>query len=458
MGSGAAAVPTAVKGDGSSAKKKNVYVTPTLLPPAESDPDVIGPSKPAVAGGSLSSDLPRRSAMAVTAPPSVPSLLSETTSALVVGTDELFVRETTDALQAMGVRTVGSSSVNDALSVLEEDIGSNGCITFDQIVCEAESGDGDEGGETLITELKSTSWPASVVLVTGTWPTPDELVWYAKVGARAVLRKPVNALELGRLFTHLKRKPHERLWHADRELAASYRSKARGAIILTGLPPTKEGPTPLHITAMGVGMVTFLHVHAGRASGSPPEQTFAEAEAFECESLSGVEGVNPEWIYRFVVIVMINLQLDEELLISAVILMERACRCSGLVLTETNWQSVLLAAMIVAAKTHYDEAVWLGDFVNRLRMYPLDSSYLHEIEMAFLRAIRFCIIVRPSSYYRYASEIVTLHDNYCPYRESMTCNLAYRLSVVDQQLHARGHRKSGLTPNLRSATTCMVCT
>jgi len=42
MGSGAAAVPTAVKGDGSSAKKKNVYVTPTLLPPAESDPDVIG--------------------------------------------------------------------------------------------------------------------------------------------------------------------------------------------------------------------------------------------------------------------------------------------------------------------------------------------------------------------------------------------------------------------------------
>lgn len=102
---------------------------------------------------------------------------------------------------------------------------------------------------------------------------------------------------------------------------------------------------------------------------------------------------------------------------------------SNLVLTESNWQSVLLAAIIVATKTHYDESVWLTDFVTRLRMYPLTSTFLHEIEMAFLRTIRFSVIVRPSTHYRYASEIVTLHDNYCPYRSTMTCDLAYRMVV-----------------------------
>jgi hypothetical protein len=145
--------------------------------------------------------------------------------------------------------------------------------------------------------------------------------------------------------------------------------------------------------------------------------------------MPGVHGVSPEWIYRFVVIVMVNLQLEEELLVTAVVLLERAARVSHLVLTDSNWQSVLLAAIVVAAKTHYDESVWLSDFVNRLRMYPLDSTFLHEIEMSFLSAIRFCVIVKPSSFYRYSSEIATLHDTHCPYRKSMSCDLSYRMLV-----------------------------
>mmetsp|Transcript_266 Transcript_266/g.752 ORF Transcript_266/g.752 Transcript_266/m.752 type:complete len:183 (+) Transcript_266:1033-1581(+) len=180
--------------------------------------------------------------------------------------------------------------------------------------------------------------------------------------------------------------------------------------------------------------------------------------------MPGVEGVNPVWIYRFVVIVMINLQLDEELLVTAVILLERACRVSQLILTETNWQSVLLAAIIIAAKTHYDEAVWLGDFVNRLRMYPLDSTYLHEVEMAFLRAIRFCVIVRPSSFYRYSSEILTLHDTYCPYRQSMTCDLVYRMQVHSCEKHSLkcqisrcAYSSAGSGTDGEASETCSSC-
>ena len=168
---------------------------------------------------------------------------------------------------------------------------------------------------------------------------------------------------------------------------------------------------------------------------------------FECETMCGIEGVNPEWIYRFTLIVASNLQLDEELLVTATILLERACRLAHLVLTEANWQSVLLAAIIVAAKTHYDESVWLGDFVSRLRMYPLSAAFLHTVEMALLRALRYNVIVRPSSYYRYSAEIATLHDNFCPYARSMSCGLAYRACAS----------KNAAWPAHRPVGVCVPC-
>mmetsp|Transcript_266 Transcript_266/g.750 ORF Transcript_266/g.750 Transcript_266/m.750 type:complete len:425 (+) Transcript_266:114-1388(+) len=240
---------------------KPVYQPPPLLP------SPYGDEEPSAHPRNFpSSEQPRRKLSALIAPPSVPSLLSDDTSALVVGSDAAFVAETTALLERMGVRAVGLGSVGEALNVLEDDIGANGCITFDQILCEMDR-DGEEGGETLISELRSTSWPASVVLVTSAWPSANELAAFAKTGARAVLRKPVNQAELARLFTHLKRKPHEELWQAGR-------TKAGAATVLSELPKTMRRETPLHITAMGVGMVTFLHVHAGRSKGPNPVQTF----------------------------------------------------------------------------------------------------------------------------------------------------------------------------------------
>jgi hypothetical protein len=150
---------------------------------------------------------------------------------------------------------------------------------------------------------------------------------------------------------------------------------------------------------------------------------------------------------------MVNLQLDEELLVASVVLLERACRLAPLALTETNWQAVLLAAIIIAAKSHYDESIWLGDFVSRLRMYPLDAGYLHEIEMAFLSALRFKVIVRPSSFYRYSTEIAKLHDAYCPYRAAMSCAIAYRMSGRKRAAWAT---QSALDAS-RRAMTCAPC-
>mmetsp|Transcript_24073 Transcript_24073/g.60878 ORF Transcript_24073/g.60878 Transcript_24073/m.60878 type:complete len:243 (-) Transcript_24073:734-1462(-) len=137
------------------------YEPPTLLPSPE---DAASPPHPRRAD---SAELPRRFPIAT---PSVPSLLAEGTSALVVGRDACFVNSAVSLLEAMGIRALGVPSVSDALTALEDDIAEHGCITYDQILCEA-GRDGWEGGEALMRELESTSWPASVVIVTPSLPT-----------------------------------------------------------------------------------------------------------------------------------------------------------------------------------------------------------------------------------------------------------------------------------------------
>lgn len=261
------------------------YEPPELLPSFESDDYHAatrfgGPVQPPG-----SSELPRRKLQSLIAPPSVPSLLSAKTSALVVGSDAEFVRTTVALLNAMGMRVCSHSNVTDALSALEVDIADNGCITFDQILCEVErEGAEEDGAETLLSELKSTSWPASMVFVTPGWPTPEQLARYKQCGARAVLRKPVNPVELRNLFTHLKRDPHAELFLArcggEEEKDGELRrrgSKGLAAMVHSHQPSTAASAvrsTPLHITAMGVGMVTYLHVHAGRQHGANPTQKF----------------------------------------------------------------------------------------------------------------------------------------------------------------------------------------
>lgn len=252
---------------------------PQLLPsPNDDDHHPRVPSRRA-----RSAEPSRRkvSSAALNAPPSVPCLLAAKTSTLVVSSDANFVKSTTLILAQMGVNVLGRSNVGDALCALEEDIAEHGCITFDQILCEAEdAGDaeGEEGAETLLAELKSTSWPASVVFVSSAWPTASVLQQHAAHGARAVVRKPVNAAELGRLFTHLKRRPHEQLFEQGRgvELVSRPpRSKPALTLCCSEIPAALGArSTPLHITAMGVGLVTFLHVHAGRQKGGGLAQTF----------------------------------------------------------------------------------------------------------------------------------------------------------------------------------------
>lgn len=246
------------------------YQPPELLPPNQAALEAKMPVN-GRAHRWFSSEMPRRRMAALIAPPSVPSLLSSQTSALIVASDALFISATRQTLEAMRVRVLAVQTVGEALAALEEDISRNGCITYDQIICEVTLGQ-EGGGETLINELRATSWPASVVLVTPDHPQDDVLHRYARSGARAVVRKPVHQLELGRLFTHLKRLPHETLWLQGRENIPCRHGLAgeadcrRCAVSAASSPCVKSAgqPTPLHITAMGVGMVVFLHVHAGK--------------------------------------------------------------------------------------------------------------------------------------------------------------------------------------------------
>eukprot|EP00306_Pavlova_sp_CCMP459_P010740 CAMPEP_0185190618 /NCGR_PEP_ID=MMETSP1140-20130426/11062_1 /TAXON_ID=298111 /ORGANISM="Pavlova sp., Strain CCMP459" /LENGTH=659 /DNA_ID=CAMNT_0027757277 /DNA_START=28 /DNA_END=2004 /DNA_ORIENTATION=+ len=221
----------------------------------------------------------------------------------------------------------------------------------------------------------------------------------------------------------------------------------------------------VHSMAMGASLALAVHVQAADFGDAPEPTGQAQEDAalFEEQREDGspVPEATAERIYRFLMVLIINNHLDMPVAIEAVIFLERAVRRSSLMITHTNWKSLLLTAIILGSKAHYDEQVWVEDFVKALRMYHLSAGELHRLEMALLRLTDYGLLVRQSTFTLYCMELASLHTSACPFcqerrswrfREFQAASAAAATSVADgaeavvTQASLRGRRSLGSVP------------
>mmetsp|Transcript_19816 Transcript_19816/g.51191 ORF Transcript_19816/g.51191 Transcript_19816/m.51191 type:complete len:513 (+) Transcript_19816:97-1635(+) len=211
---------------------------------------------------------------------------------------------------------------------------------------------------------------------------------------------------------------------------------ARGG---TGSPDVDSSHTSVAVHSLAMGAALALAVHVETTERDVVKETMtpeleAAAALFEEQVAAGemAPRATPERIYRFLMVLIINNTLDMPVAIEAIIFLERATRRSGLRLSHTNWKSLLLTSIIVASKAHYDEQVWVEDFVSALKMYHLSAVELHRLEMALLQLTDYAMVVRQSTFTLYSMELFALHHSACPF-----CNArcrARRAEMLDSKL------------------------
>jgi len=97
-----------------------------------------------------------------------------------------------------------------------------------------------------------------------------------------------------------------------------------------------------------------------------------------------------------------QLQLDVEVPVSAFIIIERCLQASAKrrLLTAESWRPLLITAVILAAKTWYDEQLWLVDVRHQLRGY-FELEHLGRQEAEMCKLVQFRFNVTPKSFYEY---------------------------------------------------------
>lgn len=109
-----------------------------------------------------------------------------------------------------------------------------------------------------------------------------------------------------------------------------------------------------------------------------------------------VEAISPDFTEAQAIevlqILRDQLQLDVEVPVSAFVILERCLQAPAKrrLLTPTSWRQLLITAVILAAKTWYDEQLWLVDVRHQLRGYfELEHLGRQEAEMCKLVQFRF---------------------------------------------------------------------
>jgi len=97
-----------------------------------------------------------------------------------------------------------------------------------------------------------------------------------------------------------------------------------------------------------------------------------------------------------------QLQLDAEVPVAAFVIVERCVQAakSKRFLTADTWKPILITATILAAKTWFDERIWLVDVRHQLRGY-FDLEHLGRHEADMCKLIQFRFNVGPKNFYEY---------------------------------------------------------
>lgn len=158
----------------------------------------------------------------------------------------------------------------------------------------------------------------------------------------------------------------------------------------------------LDTTVRGVAVALLAHVitgertYAGRPVPLPVFlETFGGAPAMD-DALSGVI------LEEFVRSVAINMNIEPLVLIFAVVLVERLVMAVGTAqIRRHTVRPVFATAAIIAAKTWYEETIFVGDFAARVCGDNAATEGLLHCEAVFCAALRFTLSVRAQTLAKY---------------------------------------------------------
>ncbi|KAG8462252.1 hypothetical protein KFE25_012072 [Diacronema lutheri] len=145
-----------------------------------------------------------------------------------------------------------------------------------------------------------------------------------------------------------------------------------------------------------------------------------------------------------------QLQLDAEVPVAGFVILERCVQASraastaaggrssrgsggvgGTLLTLASWRPLLITAVILAAKTWFDEQLWLVDVRHQLRGY-FDLQHLGRHEAELCKLVAFRLTVTPKNFYEY----------YFALRDLGRKRLAAAASGPEPDAHRATHRRA----------------
>ena len=121
---------------------------------------------------------------------------------------------------------------------------------------------------------------------------------------------------------------------------------------------------------------------------------------------------DPQTIFDFIADIFIVTKMEREVIILALIYIERLIFNTGLLLTSRNWRRILLTAMIIASKVWDDNSFENNHFAQVFS--NLGVSEINTLERIFLELINYKIFVKQSEYFKYLLMIkkISLKYNY----------------------------------------------
>jgi len=176
-------------------------------------------------------------------------------------------------------------------------------------------------------------------------------------------------------------------------------------------------------------------------------------------SLESSSDPSEENIFQAIKSIYAIAEFSPECLVISLLYIERLRSLTGLRLCASNWQPVLLAAMIVAQKVWDDKSLLNVDFSLICSAYSLTDINL--LERQFLELVQYNVSISASLYASYYFELRTLCEKadrtftLKPLSDEQQKRLASRSEETTRDLQASTRRWQSLGTNLSSTQiTC----
>lgn len=148
---------------------------------------------------------------------------------------------------------------------------------------------------------------------------------------------------------------------------------------------------------------------AKRARASPGERPASTTTQAVVQPAPPGVGPGLEFLYRFVKALFECTRFSPECSIIALVFINRVVAFTGVLLTERNWRSLLLTALILAQKIWDDRSLSNASIATICPIFT--TAKLNQLEKVFLQLINYDVTITSALYTKYYFELRTLMED-----------------------------------------------